>query len=351
VPAVLLLLHANLLTVDEGAVLTNNSFPGDQVCDMSIRVFAGDSPGPTKNPIYTTLVGTNDADAKGVGSYESVYNTCLKASLAWLSIPSTYKTFAQNCSVTGTWSNDGSYISGVARSSTTAASTMTCPITTYGGPIYLFYKMFDTPIFNFSYTVDGGSPNTVSSQSSPPIATQSGNIIRQAYVRIGSLAAGSHTIVITLPSSNPGISTAGIATPAPNTYWGSPTVFAGGVLRQLNDVKSAATAEYDADTQADVAALVADGLRDFFVPVRNYVCDTLTCMYNGDGLGLHPNNTGHDQLRQAFAAAEQFITNPIIPATPADNAVCNPGQLWIDTSFIYGCTASGSVKRAALSTF
>lgn len=37
--------------------------------------------------------------------------------------------------------------------------------------------------------------------------------------------------------------------------------------------------------------------------------------------------------------------------TPADNATCTAGQMWWDTGFIYVCTASGTVKRAALSTF
>jgi hypothetical protein len=37
--------------------------------------------------------------------------------------------------------------------------------------------------------------------------------------------------------------------------------------------------------------------------------------------------------------------------TPADNATCTAGTIWWDTSYIYVCTASGTVKRAALSTF
>jgi hypothetical protein len=39
------------------------------------------------------------------------------------------------------------------------------------------------------------------------------------------------------------------------------------------------------------------------------------------------------------------------PSTPADNATCSAGQIYVDTGFIYVCTASGTVKRAALSTF
>ena len=37
--------------------------------------------------------------------------------------------------------------------------------------------------------------------------------------------------------------------------------------------------------------------------------------------------------------------------TPADNATCTAGTIWVDTGFIYVCTASGTVKRATLATF
>ena len=37
--------------------------------------------------------------------------------------------------------------------------------------------------------------------------------------------------------------------------------------------------------------------------------------------------------------------------TPADNAACTAGTIWWDASYIYVCTASGTVKRAALSAF
>lgn len=41
----------------------------------------------------------------------------------------------------------------------------------------------------------------------------------------------------------------------------------------------------------------------------------------------------------------------LTPATWADNQTCAAGQITADTGFIYVCTASNTVKRAALSTF
>ena len=48
----------------------------------------------------------------------------------------------------------------------------------------------------------------------------------------------------------------------------------------------------------------------------------------------------------------KFVGSPVLTqSTPADNATCSAGQLYVDTGFIYACTASGTVKRATLSTY
>jgi hypothetical protein len=39
------------------------------------------------------------------------------------------------------------------------------------------------------------------------------------------------------------------------------------------------------------------------------------------------------------------------PTTPADNAACTTGTIWWDVNYLYLCTSSGNVKRAALSTY
>lgn len=54
------------------------------------------------------------------------------------------------------------------------------------------------------------------------------------------------------------------------------------------------------------------------------------------------------QLSEGTAAYRNVL--PTL-ATPADNATCVTGTMWLDAGFIYVCTASGTVKRAALSTF
>ena len=47
-----------------------------------------------------------------------------------------------------------------------------------------------------------------------------------------------------------------------------------------------------------------------------------------------------------------LLRNPYLTqTTPTDTETCTAGQLWVDASYIYSCAVSGTVKRAALSTF
>lgn len=83
------------------------------------------------------------------------------------------------------------------------------------------------------------------------------------------------------------------------------------------------------------------------------------------------SNTGSNFYLARYSDASSFIANvlginratgvmamqsggafSIGPSTtPSDTATCTAGTLWFDASFFYVCTASGTVKRAALSSF
>jgi hypothetical protein len=58
-------------------------------------------------------------------------------------------------------------------------------------------------------------------------------------------------------------------------------------------------------------------------------------------------------VEMAYMAFSPVWTNVTLPVnTPADNATCTPGAfLGSDSSFLYVCTASGTVKRAPLSSY
>jgi hypothetical protein len=42
----------------------------------------------------------------------------------------------------------------------------------------------------------------------------------------------------------------------------------------------------------------------------------------------------------------------VAPSTPANSsAACTAGQIWVDATYVYVCTATNTIKRAALSSF
>jgi hypothetical protein len=82
--------------------------------------------------------------------------------------------------------------------------------------------------------------------------------------------------------------------------------------------------------------------------------------YSGCGFGMHFNqvSTTPTTVETAFIDLAPIWEGPtaqkitLNQTTPADNATCKPGTfLGSDTNYIYVCTASGTVKRAALSAY
>ena len=329
--------YVSLLTASSGAVGTNYGANGAMACDMGqTQVWGNANPSLTSSTMYTMMVGTNEVVYKGTGTYEPVYQSCHQADLAWLAVPSEYKVFAQNagCSTSGTWTNATTYQSNVGKSSTTNGSTLTCPITTTGGPIYVWYNRADGNGGTFTYAVDGGAAVSVNAFTSPAIATNNGGTQGLGLLRLTGLAAGSHSVVFTVTSATSGSNVVHIfslGTPPGLGYASQNTVFSAGVPKQSADASAAATAQYNALAKADADLLAGDGLPVRFVDVRAYL--NLSTDYADT---LHPNNLGHEHVRQAFEAVMQF---PRIAAAPtvtfggASYQTTNPSNLASTTAF------------------
>jgi len=99
--------------------------------------------------------GDNDANVKGTGSYEAIFNLCTLANLSWLAIPASYEMYSTAATATGTWVTDAFPQGGIGRTSTTNGSTLTYSLTTTGGTIYIWYKAFDSNAGTFTYNIDG----------------------------------------------------------------------------------------------------------------------------------------------------------------------------------------------------
>ena len=303
--------YAFLLANDEGATLTNWGVSGDQACDqVNLKILLYSNPQTTGNPAYTEMIGTNDANKNGIGSYEAVYQDCHKAGLAWMAIPAAYKIYAQAATATGTWTaNNTAWYTGVASYTTQQGATKTFALTTYGGPAYIWYQHIDSDTGTATYSVDGGSAIPFSTATTPAIGpTYNGGTSGVGILRITGLTSGTHNIVVTKTSSGGTLVLAGVGTPSPYPYRGGPIVYSAGVPRQQNDNIASTTAAYDADAQADAALLASDGLPIHFVNIRNYLNAT-TDMANTE----HPNNTGHGHLRDAFEAIMQFVPSSALP--------------------------------------
>lgn len=309
--------YAYLLNTDFQTVLTNRGVSGSYACDVAYsQVFANDNPPDSHSPIYTVMVGTNEANVKGTGSYEAVYMDCLKASASWLSTSPSYKTFGQACTATGTWTNDAVFLSGLAVKSNTNGDSLSCVITATNGVIYVWYKRTDSNGGVFTYAIDGGSTVSVNAFTSPAIAGLGTNGV--GVIAITGLTSASHTINFVVTSATSGsnvVSILGVGTPPAAVRYGQPRAVLGGVIRQLNDAKAAATLQYNADVLTVVNALAVDGFPAYFADTRLLQCAgaTSTCMFDT----LHPNNVGHSAIRDAFEATLQYVAAPgIAPFSP-----------------------------------
>ena len=281
----------------------NYGVAGMLSCNIAaIGVFGHPALQVSDGSAYVTLMGgTNDANVGDIGPAEYNFDMCEQASLSWLSIANSAKSQAQSssCVKTGLWKIDSGKPD-AEMVSTTQGDTMDCSISSSGGPIYFWYAVADGNGGTFNYSVDGGAGLALSSQSSVPLTNGNGTEAAGVFMnRIVGLSAGNHHVKFTVTSSTSSSSSVmifGLGTPSASGL--APHVFVGGVPYQRDDNRSAQTAKFNADVIANVSSLQADGLPVHFVNVRNYLHGTSPEMQDT----LHPNNTGHMELKNAFEA-------------------------------------------------
>jgi hypothetical protein len=164
--------------------------------------------------------------------------------------------------------------------------------------------MKDSDGGTFTYALDGGPTTTIQTAPTTTISTQNGGVAGRGVVRITGVSAGSHTLSINVTSATSAsnsVSIGGIGTPGSSSNRNISHVYEGGVTKQREDGNSAATAQYNSEVFTVVNTLSADGLKVFFVPVRNYIDGLPSQMYDQ----LHPNDLGHGLIRNAFESVWQ----------------------------------------------
>jgi len=88
------------------------------------------------------------------------------------------------------------------------------------------------------------------------------------------------------------------------------------------------------------------------VPTLAYFLEPVTA--TGLNLANGANTYGityTDTVSRSMTLGTNQNLTAITGATPTDTQTCTAGNLWFDSSYIYVCTASGTVKRSALSSF
>lgn len=341
--------------------------------------------------IQTLMIGTNDADKHGAGAYETgVYEPCHQAMISWRALANKYIVTDTSqggiCTNTGTWTfqaggGGGSEWAVNNDNTSQVGATKTCPIVTYGKPIYFWSFVQDSHTgANFTYAVDGGSAVTVNGFTTPAIAATT--TFAWVLNRI-TVSAGAHTIVFTNVSGSNSILS--IATPPAQHYYNEPKVFVGGIPKAQFNNQSSLFSAYNSDALSDVNTLAGDGLGAYFVNVRGFLCTQLatvggvanSCINDqgvadmntttvdpptSGGNSLHPNPQGQIDLKRAFEEAMQFTPNGSSTGSGTVTSVAAPSGSWpawlvptvtnstTTPSLAVAATAQGNGAKVQLST-
>ena len=285
------------------------------------QIFPYENPTSTTDRFYSMIVGANDANTKGIGTYEPLFKNFLQAGASWLAIGSDYKVFGQDAGNTlgGTWTNDNTYQTGIGKKSNVIGSTLSIPVTSYGGPLYIWYRTIDGDGGAFNVQIDGGTAIAMTTATTPAAGGQSVGLLR-----IPNVPVGAHTVLVTVTSASAGgnnVSILGVGTVPGLVKYRGPKVYVNGVLKQWNPLDIPATLAYDQDSKEAIGQLTADGLCVYAVDGRAYVNNDASDMSDF----IHPGNLGHIKLRDAFFASMQYTNQPVWKI-PFRNDVPNPAD-------------------------
>lgn len=323
--------YGTLISTDMGAGYTNQGVDLTLSCDsLDAGLIYEQAPQNTGNPLYLFLPSNFDPSYGGGGRTDHLVDVsnCYKAALSWVTIPSQFKVIAQDaaCVQTGSWTNDPAFGGKVGITSSTNGDSTACTIPTFGGPLYLWYRVHDNDGGTFTYSIDGGTAVSVNTAPNvSPTGDGLGDPFAESVVRIPFVASGSHVITFTVTSATSASNNVyilGVGT-SPNLSYqgGGPTAFFASMPYQQNNTNAAISLAYDAAFQADVTQLQEDSLNANFVSVKPYM--NFTSDFTS---GLDLSVTGEGHVRDAFEGALQFIKNAssVDIVDPRDfGAACN----------------------------
>lgn len=284
-----------------GGPYINYGNSGDQAADMAYRwVFPNSNPqGSGIDPVYTHEIGTNDVTYyTTTTNLQNVFNRTILATMSWLAIPKTSKTFAQAGTLTG-FTADNNIQNLLGATSTTNGNTLSMTLTTNASSqIYIWYLIKDGNTGTFTAKLDGtlqADPYTSSTtinafgDGGTALATHNGVTSSIVCLRIPVSSAGSHTVLITNNgTTGQTVTIYGIGT-NPTTSTNNPyvVVFTPNHQNNANDTLSGTYSGF-VTTQANL--LITDGLNVKIADSRTALGTNYGTLYAD---AIHPNNAGH----------------------------------------------------------
>ena len=300
------LAYPNLIATDLHLALSNYAISGDQACDVATRqIFPNrDDSAAQLRTFSSLLIGTNDADVKGIGGYEAVFTRCHQAAVSWLALPSDRKVQATSSAVV-------THGPGVIESANnwnawetaSVGASISFPITLLtAGPIYIWPRIADGDTGAFSYAVDGQICGAFATGTSPAIHTQNATSDSLAFLRVPGIAAGPHTVTLTQTTSQGTMRIVAVGAPTASAS-SIPTLVLANVPRQQaggNCGRSPLICiDYTAIVISDVSVFYGDGLDVRYAQNYSYMQADSSDMFDS----IHPNALGQSELRAAFEAA------------------------------------------------
>lgn len=287
-----------------GIIVTNSDYSPTTIYTSPTNI--------TEDDVLLALVGYNDQRGGGTDATRRThFRNTLRHIAAWWAL--TAKTFAQDADAeTGTWSDLPFYSGTVGRTSPSGSGSITFS-NIIGDAIYLGYQANQAGAASFTVTVDGRSVGSFANGPTfanaaafaPPYVGPNGDgtIDENPWcLRVAGLGMSAHTVTVTITTGTVSVLWCGGNAPNYNSQKG-PLVLIGNTLRSTaagyNSGSDAGVALYNLAINQVTDELRSDGLKVIAVDASARF-DPVTGM-SGDN--VHPNDTGHAQIADAFTDA------------------------------------------------
>jgi hypothetical protein len=302
--------------------LINLSYPGDQAADAAPRIYGERI---TSNDIYSLEFGVNDEWIYGTDpSKRDVFASAQLSELAWLSIPATKRLTAHDSRIqySGVWT-DSSLLAGVGMQSAQPGASASFLVA--GTAVLVGISKSDVAGgCQMSLSIDGTARGVWNSASSIPIETYNGKTFAPTLIQQNGLSPTVHRVRVAIDwCSSPTASAfldwvagagAGSGIQPATVYTLNVPRKASNFYAQYPGGSDANVANYNAAIADNVRLLAEDGLPIHLVDIWSQ----LNVTSDLDIDGIHPNDTGHAKIAEAFLAAAATFAAPssFVSVTP-----------------------------------